>query len=188
MPAGPKTKILLLAVALVIAMVTIADAQSRRKRQREREREPPAPTVPVDKRDRTVAMPGSPFNGRPYWFALAQCGGIYFKLTALYTDSAIRARVVKPDRAANALMSKQADEASRTATAFFVGAERFLVADRGLAGPDAILTYDPFATAAGERLKTIDAATQASAPCAAVYESCKRTFAKACGDTLTVAK
>jgi hypothetical protein len=184
MAATMRTLALLLAAAVVLAAATGADAQTRRKRQGGREKPAAEPTVSVDRRDRTIALPGSPFNGRAYWHSLAQCGGIYFKLTALYTDAAIRARVLKPDPAANAQLSKSADVASRTATAYFVGAERFLVADRGLAGPEAILTYDPTATAAGDRLKSIDAAVQATKPCAAVYEACRKTFAKACGETL----
>lgn len=188
MSASKTTKAALLAAAVMIAATTAADAQSRRKREREREKAPAEPTVPVDRRDRTVALPGSPFNGRPFWLSLAQCGGVYFKLTALYTDAAIRARVVKPDPAANTQLSKSADAAGRTATAYFVGAERFLIADRGLAGPEAILTYDPMANAAGQRHKTIDAAQQAARPCPALYEACQKAFAKACGETLTAAR
>src|SRR5512135_3483201 len=86
---GTIVKVILLAFALVAA--TQADAQTRRTRH-ERTREPkevvaPAPAVPADKRDRVVAAPGG-FSGKPYWLALAQCGGIYFKLNILYTDIA----------------------------------------------------------------------------------------------------
>jgi hypothetical protein len=183
MATGLRIPALLLAVA-VAATATTADAQSRRKRERERTKAPAEPTIPVDRRDRTVALPGSPFNGRPFWHALAQCGGFYFKLTALYTDAAIRARVVKPDPATSTKMGKSADVAGRTATAYFVGAERFLVADRGLANAEAILTYDPTASAAGDRLKSVDAALQAAKPCPALYETCQKTFAKACGEAL----
>ena len=56
---------------------------------------PPVPAAPLDKRDSVVAAPGA-FNGKPYWLALAQCGGTYFKLNVFYTDIATRARV-KPD-------------------------------------------------------------------------------------------
>jgi hypothetical protein len=173
-----------LAAALTIAVTSVADAQSRRKRERARDKPQAEPTIPVDRRDRTVALPGSPFNGRPFWHALAQCGGFYFKLTTLYTDAAIRARVIKPDPATSTKMGKSADAARRTATAYFVGAERFLVADRGLANAEAILTYDPTASAAGDRHKTVDAALQAARPCAALYEFCQKAFAKACGETL----
>ena len=68
--------------------------------------------VSIDKRDSLVAAPG-PFNGRPYWLALAQCGGIYFKLNTLYTDAAVRARVVKPDPKANAELTPKSRKRSK---------------------------------------------------------------------------
>ena len=88
---------LVLPVLAIIVAVTGAQAQYRRRIEREpRQVEHPAPPVPVDKRDRVVAAPGA-FAAKPYWLALAQCGGIYFKLNVLYTDVAVHARVVKPD-------------------------------------------------------------------------------------------
>ena len=80
------------------------------------------PAAPLDKRDSVVAAPGA-FNGKPYWLALAQCGGIYFKLNVLYTDIAVHARVVKPDPKANADYTKKLNEAIKTATMYFNGAE-----------------------------------------------------------------
>jgi hypothetical protein len=162
-------------------MATAADAQSRRKR--EREREEPLPAAPqADKRDRVVAAPGTPFNGRPYWQAMAHCGGIYFKLNTLYSTAAIQAKVVKPDAAANAQFTKKSDAARRTATAFFEAAERFLIADRGLAREDAIMTYDARATVEGDRHKTIDAAEQATKPCPALYNGCREASPKICSE------
>lgn len=172
------TKVAVCAACWVMA-VPAADAQSRR---RDRERERPAPATPGDKRDRVVALPGSPFHGRPFWLALSQCGGIYFKLNTLYSDAAIQTKVVKPDAAASARFTKQADEVSKTATAFFVGAERFLVADRSLAPDEAILTFDPRANESGERLKSIDAALQAAKSCPALYKACHAEFPKACAE------
>jgi hypothetical protein len=165
-------------LALLVA-ATAADAQSRRKR----EREPAAPPAPSsDKRDRLVAAPGTPFNSRPYWQAMAQCGGIYFKLNTLYSTAAIQAKVVKPDAAANAQFTKKSDAARRTATAFFEAAERFLIADRGVAREDAIMTYDARATDEGDRYKTIDAAEQATKPCPAIYRACREASPKICSD------
>ena len=80
--------------------------------------------MPLDKRDRMVAAPGA-FAGRPYWLALAQCGGIYFKLNVLYTDIAVHARVVKPDPKVNAEYTKKLNDAIDAATVFFDGATRF---------------------------------------------------------------
>src|SRR5215211_7791108 len=136
--AGDKMRSIGKAVVILLAviiMATTADAQSRRKR--EREQAPPA-AAPSDKRDRLVAAPGSPFTGHPYWQAMAQCGGIYFKLNTLYSTAAIQAKVVKPDAAANAQFTKKSDAARRTATAFFEAAERFLIADRGRARDEAM--------------------------------------------------
>jgi hypothetical protein len=164
----------LLAVTLVFA--TAADAQSKRKRERER----PQPTAPADKRDRVVAAPGTPFNGRPYWHAMAQCGGIYFKLNNLYALAAIQAKVVKPDPAANARFNRKSDVARRTATAFFEAAEQFLMADRGMTREDAVITFDARANDEGERHKTIEAAEQATKPCPALYQACRDAFAKIC--------
>jgi hypothetical protein len=170
-----KAAIVLLTALLVAGA---ADAQSRRKREREQA----PPPSPPDRRDRLVNAPGLPFNGRPYWQSMAQCGGIYFKLNNLYVLAAIQAKVVKPDPAANAQFTKKSDAARRTATAFFEAAERFLVADRGVAREDAMLTYDARATEEGERHKTIEAAEQAIKPCPALYQMCRDAFAKICSE------
>ncbi len=176
----PNRRVLIvLSAALSVLFASGADAQNRRK---ERERERPPQAAPVDKRDTVVAAPGTPFHGRAYWHALGQCGGIYFKLQALYSDAAIHTKVVKPDAAANTRFSKQADEASRAATVYFLGAERFLVADRGLGKDEAILTFDPGANEAGERVRTIDAAVQAARPCPALLRTCHAAFPKMCPD------
>ena len=170
------------AACLVLAALLVAgaaDAQGRRKREQQ-EKAPPPP--PPDRRDRLVSAPNTPFNGKPYWQSLAQCGGIYFKLNNLYVLAAIQAKVVKPDPAANTQFSKKSDAARRTATAFFLAAERFLVADRGLAREDAMLTYDARATEEGERHKTIEAAERATAPCPALYQTCRDAFAKICSE------
>src|SRR5215216_7461532 len=171
-------KAIVILLALVV-MATTADAQAQSRRKREQA--PPA-LAPSDKRDRLVAAPGSPFTGHPYWQAMAQCGGIYFKLNSLYSTAAIQAKVVKPDPAANAQFTKKSDAARRTATAFFEAAERFLIADRGLAREDAIMTYDARATAEGDRHKTMDAAEQAIMPCPALYQACRDVSPKICSD------
>jgi len=173
----------LLASALIAA--TSADAQTRHHR---REREPkevehPAPVVSLDKRDSVVTAPGA-YTGRPYWLALAQCGGIYFKLNVLYTDIAVHARAVKPDPTLNAEFTKKLNDAIKAATVFFNGAEHLLRTDRGLERVDAVLTYDEQSLAAGNRLKTIDAALGAAKTCPALYQACRQSFPKACGETL----
>ena len=139
-------------VVIASLLAGAADAQSRRKREQQ---ERPPPPAPPDRRDRLVSAPGTPFNGKPYWQSLAQCGGIYFKLNNLYALAAIQAKVVKPDPAANAQFIKKSDAARRTATRFFEAAERFLVADRGVAREDAIITYDGRAAEEGDRHKTV---------------------------------
>jgi hypothetical protein len=173
----------LLLVALVAA--TSADAQSRRRHDRApaKEVERPAPTVPLDKRDSVVAAAGS-FTGRPFWVALAQCGGIYFKLNILYTDIAVHARVVKPDPKLNTEYTKKLNDAIRTATVYFAGAEHLLMTDRGFERIDAVLTYDEQSRAAGDRLKTIDAAVNAAKACPALYQACQETYSKACSEPL----
>lgn len=168
------------AIALAVSLLLASAADAQRSHRREREKAPP-PTPP-DKRDRLVAVPGTPFNGRPYWQAMAQCGGIYFKLNTLYSTAAIQAKVVKPDAAANAAFTKKADAARRTATAFFDAAEKFLIADRGMAREDAIMTYDARGTEEGDRYKTADAAEQATKPCPALYQACRAADPKICSD------
>ncbi|HTV36991.1 MAG TPA: hypothetical protein VMF12_11230 [Xanthobacteraceae bacterium] len=177
---GPLAKWAL--VALVLLAATSAQAQHHRRRE-PRAAEPATPPVSVDKRDSIVAAPGA-FSGRPYWLALAECGGIYFKLNVLYTDAAVRARVVKPDPHANAEYTKKLNEAISIATAYFSAAETFLRTDRGLGRDDAILTYDPQSRAAGDREKTIDAALAAAKACPALYHACRAAYPKACGATL----
>jgi len=149
----------------------------------QREAEPPPSIVPIDNRDSVVTAPGA-FNGRPYWLALAQCGGIYFKLNTLYTDAAIRARVVKPDPRANADLTKKLNDAIRTATAYFDGAEHFLMTDREIERADAVLAYDASARAAGERLKSIDAALAAAKACPALYQACQAAYPKHCSEPI----
>jgi hypothetical protein len=172
------------AAALAIGLVaaTGALAQSHRRHEREpREVERPAPGVPLDKRDSVVAAPGG-FSGRAYWLALAQCGGVYFKLNVLYTDIAVHARAVKPDPTLNAEYTKKLNEAIKTATTFFNGAEHFLMTDRGLERVDAVLIYDEQARAAGDRVKTIDAALAAARACPALYQACHEAHPKSCGE------
>ena len=126
----------------------------------------------------------APINGRPYWLALAQCGGIYFKLNVLYTDIAVHARAVKPDPKLNTEYTKKLNDAIKTATAYFDGAERFLMIDRGIERVDAVLIYDGQSRAAGERVKTIDAALAAAKVCPALYQACQEANPKACSETL----
>jgi hypothetical protein len=151
---------------------------------REREtREKPAPAAPPDKRDSVIVEPGSPYNGRAYWQALSQCGGIYFKLNTLYTEVAVRARSVKPDPKANAEYTKKLGEAIKTATAYFDGAERLLMADRGIERIDAVMTFDGRSRESGERAKTVDAALAAAKSCFALYKTCRDTYPKACTES-----
>jgi len=178
-------KAAVLGLAVIVA-ATGGQAQTMRHRHQQRRAAPaPAvPAVPLDKRDSVVAAPGA-FNGRPYWLALAQCGGIYFKLNILYTDAAIRARVVTPDPKANAEYTKKLNQAIMTATTYFDGAERFLMTDRGLERADAVLTYDGQSRATGERLKTVEAALAAAKACPLLYQACRRAFAKECSEPLS---
>ena len=173
----------LLALA-VLAGATDALAQATRRKPPPKPPEPPAPAMPIDKRDSVVTTPGL-FNGRPYWLALAECGGIYFKLNIFYTDAAVHARVGKPDPHANAEFSKKLKEAIEVATTYFDGAERFLMAQRGLERTDAVLTYDKTSRAAGDRLKSIDAALAAAKDCPAVYHACQEAFSKQCSEPLS---
>lgn len=176
-------KCVLVAVALVAA-ATGADAQQRyRHRRTQREPERAAPAVSVDKRDSVVTAPGA-FQGRPYWLALAQCGGMYFKLNVLFTDAAVHARVIKPDPHANAEYTRKLNEAIRTATTYFDGAENFLRADRQLDRDSAVLTYDGQSRAAGERVKTIEAGLAAVRVCPALYQACRAGYPKICNETL----
>jgi len=180
MRAGGRRTIAIVAI-LSIALSSLAAAQTKRRTKKQEAAAPPA--AAADKRDRAVNAPGTFFNGKPYWQAAAQCGGIYFKLGTVYSEAAIRAKVIKPDPAAYASFTKDANEASKTATAFFVAAERFLVADRKVTRDDAVITYDPIATASGDRVKTVDAAAQAAKPCPELYKSCRGAFPQVCNDT-----
>jgi hypothetical protein len=185
--ARPVRKIIAASGLVMVALLaaTGAEAQTHRRQQREpKDVEHAAPPAPVDKRDSVVTAAGA-FAGRPYWLALAQCGGIYFKLNILYTDIAVHARVVKPDPKLNADATKKLNDAIRTATVFFNGAERFLMTDRGLERVDAVLIYDEQARAAGERVKTIDAALAAVQACPALYAVCRGSNAKACSEPLS---
>lgn len=179
MRAGGRRSIAFAAIVLVLSSAATVEGARRSKKQEQ----PAAAATPADKRDRTVNAPGSPFNGRPWWQAAAQCGGIYFKLGTLNSESAIRAKVVKPDPSAYAAFTKEADEASKKATAFYVVAERVLVADRKITRDEAVIIYDPVASANGDRVKSIDAAAQAAKPCPDLYKACRAAYPQICNDT-----
>jgi hypothetical protein len=173
--------VLILVAALVAASV---NAQTRHRREREpKETERPAPAVSIDKRDTMVTLPGA-FAGKPYWLALAQCGGAYFKLNVLYTALAVQARAVKPDPKLNTEYTRKLNDAIKTATAFFTGAERFLMTDRGIERIDAVLIYNEQSRAVADRIKTIDAALNAAKTCPALYQACQDAHAKACSESL----
>ena len=185
-PDHPMSQIFGTAVVAALALALAATSLHAQRYKREQQRKPPepaVPTVPMDKRDSLVGAPGS-YGGRPYWLALAECGGVYFKLNVLYTDVAVRARVVKPDPRVNAEYTKKRTEAIKTATIFFNGAERFLMTDRGLERADAVLTYDSLSRAAGDRVKTIDAGQAAAQSCPALYKACREAFSKQCSESL----
>ena len=168
------------ATILLLALSSAADAQS--KRRSKKQVEAPPPSTPVDKRDRLVNAPGTPFTGRAYWQAAAQCGGIYFKLGTLHSDAAVRAKVVKPDPAAYASLTKDANTANRSATAFFETAERFLIADRKVTREEAVIAYDPVASASGARVKTVEAAASAAKACPELYQTCHGAFPQVCSE------
>ncbi len=168
-------------LALGFAVATSALAQTMHHRRVPSEDEIPPPLA-SDRRD--TGVPAGAFSGRPYWLALAQCGGIYFKLNALYTDAAVHARVVNPDPRANAEFTRKLNDAIRIATTYFDAAERFLAADRGLDRDNAVLTYDGQARAAGDREKTIEAGLAAAKACPALYEACREAYPKACSERL----
>jgi hypothetical protein len=160
-----------------------AMAQSSRRKPPPKPSEPAAPAIPIDKRDSVVTTPGT-FSGRPYWLALAECGGIYFKLNLFYTDVAVHARVTKPDPHANAEFTKKLKEAMDVATTYFDGAEHLLMAQRGVERADAVLTYNGPSRAAGDRLKSIEAALAATKDCPAVYHACQEALSKQCNEPL----
>ncbi|MGN6750886.1 MAG: hypothetical protein ACTHJS_20105 [Xanthobacteraceae bacterium] len=179
--SGAVKLVLVVTAALVAAS---ANAQTRHRREREpKETERAAPTVSIDKRDTLVSVPGA-YAGKPYWLALAQCGGAYFKLNVLYTALAVQARAVKPDPKLNTEYTRKLNDAIKTATAFFTGAERFLMTDRGIERIDAVLIYDGQSRAVVDRIKSIDAALSAAKACPALYQACQDAHAKACSESL----
>jgi len=185
---GNFAKVVLLTIALMCALLPAGSANAQTHHRREHAREPkevehPAPVVPTDKRDSVVAGQGA-FNGRPYWLALAQCGGVYFKLNVLYTDVAVHARAVKPDPKTNTEYTKKLNDAIKIATAYFDGAERFLMVDRAIERLDAVLIYDAQSRAAGDRVKTIEGALTAAKVCPPLYQACQEANPKACSETL----
>ena len=168
----------------VLAAATSAQAQTHRRHERgSSEPDRPAPVVPADKRDSAVAAPGA-YMGRAYWLALAQCGGVYFKLNMLYTDVAVHARVVKPDPKINTEYTKKLNDAIDAATVFLDGATRFLMNDRNIERDEAVLIFDGQSRAAGDRAKTIDEGVAAARSCPALYAACQEAHAKECSEAL----
>ncbi len=195
MSKSPATVARLVSAVLlvtILAAVTGAQAQTHHRRERgssSSDSDRPAPAVAADKRDSVVTAPG-PYMGRPYWLALAQCGGIYFKLNVLYTDIAVHARVTKPDPALNNEVTKKLNDAIKTATVFYSAAERFLMNDRGIERIDAVLLYNDQARAAGDRIKGSDTAASIAAglnaekTCPVLYHACQLAYPKACSDQI----
>lgn len=174
-------RVLALAAIVLIALSSLASAQSGRRSKKTQEPQA-APATPADKRDRVVAAPGTPFHGKSYWQAAAQCGGTYFKLGGIYSDAAIKAKLVKPDPAAYTQSTKDADAARRAATTFFEVAERFLIADRKVTRDDAVMIYDGLSSSTGDRLKALESANQAAKPCPDLYKTCRASFPQVCSD------
>src|SRR5580692_8481104 len=149
-----------IATAVLLALIVVAGAgdalaQATRRKPPLKPTEPSAPAIPIDKRDSVVSAPGL-FNAKPYWLALAQCGGIYFKLNVLYTDIAVHARVGKPDPTLNNEVTKK------------------LI--------DAVLLYNDQARAAGDRIKGSDtsaailAGLSAAKACPVLYQACQAAY------------
>jgi hypothetical protein len=192
-----KTTLVLKAALLAAALAAAGSAQAQTHRRHEHlspETEKLAAPVVPDRRDTIVTAPGAD-KGKPYWLALAQCGGIYFKLNVLYTDIAVRARVIKPDPTLNNEVTKKLNDAIRTTTTYYAAAERFLMNDRGIERTDAVLVYNDQARAAGDRFKSasddtgavngaIDQALAATKSCPVLYQSCQAAHPKACSDPL----
>ena len=188
-PVMQKTaaKLVLVVLASLLTAAALSSAQAQYRHRYQREPKPvdhPAPAVPLDKRDHVVAAPAA-FAGRPYWLALAQCGGIYFKLNELYTDIAVQARVVKPNPKVNTEYTKRLNEAIDAASAFYDAADHFLTADRGIERVDAVLIYDEQSLAAGNRVKTVSEALAAARSCPALYQACQEAYPKTCSEPLT---
>ena len=174
----------IVALAAIFALALASSSAAEQTRRPKKKSEPAAPAaVPGDRRDRVVAAPGTPFHGRAYWQATAQCGGIYFRLNTIYADAAITAKVIKPDPAAYTKFTKDAEDAATTATTFLDVSERFLVADRKVAREEAVQTYDPVASTAGDRLKSIDVALQSAKPCPDLYKTCRGAYPQVCNDS-----
>ncbi len=169
------------ATAVLIAVLVASSRTDAARRHREPAATPASPATPAEKRDRLVAAPGTPFHGKAYWQAAAQCGGIYFKIGTIYADGAAKAKV-KPDPTAYTQLSSSANTANRAATAFFESAERFLIADRRLSRDEAVMTYDALSTAAGDRAKSLEVAVQAAKPCGDLYHACRAAFPQVCND------
>jgi len=174
----PVAKAVLLIAALVAA--TSAEAQYRRKSEpAPKPVESTAAPPTFDKRDKVV--PAGAFGGRPYWLALAQCGGIYFKLNELYTEIAVQARAVKPDPKINTEYTRKLNDAINAASTFLEASANFLMADRVIEHDAAVLIYDRQSRAAGDRINTVDEALSAARSCQALYAACHDAYPKACG-------
>jgi hypothetical protein len=158
-----------------------ADVSGQGRRTREKEAPPPSPQT-IDKRDRIVTAPATIFHRRPYWQVLGQCGGGYFKLNTLYADAAAHAQVVKRDANAAKALTQSGESARRTASAFLNAAERVLMEDRKIGRAEAVLTYDPAASEAGDRLKSVEAARDAVKSCPALYRACHSDLPKICDE------
>ena len=145
--------------------------RARRRVSRLRPRRRPATSATGRWRLPARRSMAGPFGRRPRNAAASISSS-----TPLYSDAAISAKVIRPDPAAYTRLTKDADGAAARATAFFDVSERFLVADRKVARDEAVMTYDPVASSAGDRLKSVEAALQAAKPCPELYQACRGAY------------
>src|SRR4051812_50127035 len=67
------------AAVLLLALSSFAEAETARRQKKPIPKpEQAAPATPVDKRDRAVVAPGTPFNGKAYWQGAPRGGGARF--------------------------------------------------------------------------------------------------------------
>ena len=96
-----------IAIAINPVVGAVVSGRARRKPNGVQQTGSAAAPAPPTSATASVTAPGTAFNGHAWWQAAAQCGGIYFKLGTVYSDAAIRAKVIKPDPAAYARLPRR---------------------------------------------------------------------------------
>ena len=139
----------------------------------------------ADPADRTIASPGNPIDGRPYWEVLARCAGVHLALAVADLADAFVQRADSKQKNREATWAKfhgHRDTLEDAGLLFLGGAGAFLAEDRHLSKEQVKAIYHQ-QFARGQVL-TLDAAVPEANVCIGAYQRCQAQYPKVCSSKL----